>query len=210
MKPASKLHRWWNFYLDYTDGCVYQFTLDSFTRYTPDRQGFHRDAVLSWQPNETSFPVATFIHSNILHLHLDHLQFKPNSLPCSTQPKSFLHYLLLLPEWESSLFSSLQLYYSPFEILQLLDNIDIESSKPCLFFVSDGSKKHHLLSFAWNLHSSDGILLCCCAGPGTGPGTSHCGEAYGFLSAIRFVFHFRQYTSTTTHGSLISKQTPLA
>lgn len=70
--------------------------------------------------------------------------------------------------------------------------------------MSDGSEKDDSLSFAWNLQTQSGICLACCAGPGSGPGPgmSHQGECFGFLSCSRFTFHIRQYTSTTAQWSM--------
>ena len=120
----------------------------------------------------------------------DHRSFaSPRSAPST----NFFQFLSNVPSWEASLFSSLVMYYGPYEICHLIDTTNCEGATPPLCFVLDGSSQNSLLSFSWNLHSSSGILLAKCAGPGSGRPDPHQAEAFGFLSVVRFLHHLTIY-----------------
>jgi hypothetical protein len=131
-------------------------------------------------------------------------QVSPSRLWCRPVPETFDQYVLTLPLWEQALFTSLNFLVPPFHLSTLLGNLPLgEAARPLqIHFVSDGSQIADTTTFGWVLSLSDGTRLVCCAGPGSGPGTSHRAEGYGVLSAVCFVAHLQLVVSSNDTCSL--------
>jgi hypothetical protein len=80
-------------------------------------------------------------------------------------------------------------------MIALFESVTVDADHPLqIQLVSDGSQMRDRMSFGWSLSTPNGTRLATCAGPGFGPGTSHCAEGYGVLSAVRFVYRLRAFT----------------
>jgi hypothetical protein len=122
--------------------------------------------------------------------------------------ETFHKYIGHLSSNEHYIFADLQLLYSPYEILQLINlrpltiqdalfplatDADVTNPNPSpvllppILLVSDGSELARHMTFVWALCLADGTRLAVCSGPAFGPGSSHRAEATGMLSGARFL-----------------------
>jgi hypothetical protein len=95
-----------------------------------------------------------------------------------------------LEPWEEALFADLDLLLPPFEVLQKLQQARF-------LIASDGSVRQHG-TFGWVICHPSGERLARCSGPvfGCSP-SSYRAEAYGMLSAFRFLFRLQEFTDDT-------------
>jgi hypothetical protein len=134
--------------------------------------------------------------------------------------ETFHEYIGQLPINEHHFFVDLQLFYSPYEILQLInlrpltirdalfapyatDAYDLDAALPPeplpatwkIFLVSDGSELARHMTFGWVLCLADGTRLAVCSGPAFGQGSSHRAEAIGMLSGAQFLQLLQRFCS---------------
>jgi hypothetical protein len=209
--PGSELHQTWNAYFDLKYNFLHLHIGSEWNQYELFDTRFTNGIPCTWQPTDSCVPVTAE-------------QF---SYDCwtLTQPPSILHnpslvtivetfheYIGQLPSSEHHPFADLQIFYSPYEILQLInlrpltildalfapstnDAYDLDSPrKPDptlptwkLLLVSDGSELARHMTFGWVLCLHDGTRLAVCSGPAFGTGSSHRAEATGILSGAPFL-----------------------
>jgi hypothetical protein len=205
LTTGDRLRRTWSAYYDHADSTIYLRTQDGFAQCSETQLGHCLEEASAWRPSSTSFP----IHSIPIPDHPTHFRsscpIPPLRIrPTHPVPESFDQYVMTLPKWEQSLFTSLEFLVPPFHLAATLSNLPRGADTPALqiHFVSDGSQIDETTTFGWVLSLSDGTRLAQCAGPGCGPGTSHRAEGYGVLSAVCFVSRLQLFVSTTAPWSL--------
>jgi hypothetical protein len=99
-------------------------------------------------------------------------------------------FLQSLEPWEAALFHTIELRYSPHEIVRYL-------AEETFLGVSDGAEKYKCAAFGWMTSRSNGHRLVRCTGPvyGADP-SSFRAEGYGFLSMLRFLLRLAEYCDT--------------
>jgi hypothetical protein len=209
--PGSELRRKWNAYFDLKYKFLYLHIGAKWNQYELFDTRFINRIPCTWQPTDSCVPVT-----------VEQFSYDCWTL---TQPPSIIHnpsrvnivetfheYLGQLPSSEQHLFADLQLFFSPYEILQLInlcpltildalfapstdDAYDLDAPPKLdpklptwkLLLVSDGSELARHMTFGWVLCLHDGTRLAVCSGPAFGTGSSHRAEATGMLSGAHFL-----------------------
>jgi hypothetical protein len=220
--PGSELRRKWNAYFDLKYNFLYLHIASEWNQYELFNTKFMNGFPCTWQPTDSCVPVTA----------------QQYSFDCwtLTQPPAILHspspviitetfheYIGHLPTSEHHLLADLQLLYSPYEILQLInlrpltildalfapaatdDAYDLGTAPTPdplpptwkLLLVSDGSELARHMTFGWALCLTDGTRLAVCSGPTFGKGSSHRAEATGMLSGARFLQLLQLFCSDT-------------
>jgi hypothetical protein len=208
--PGSELRRTWNAYFDLKYKFLYLHIASEWNQYELFDTRFMNSIPCTWQPTNSCVPVTAQQYSFDCWTLT-----QPPAIVHSPSPviiaKTFHEYIGHLSSNEHHLFADLQLLYSPYEILQLINlrpltihgalfppgtDADVANPTPSpvplpptwkLLLVSDGSELARHMTFGWALCLADGTRLAVCSGPAFGPGSSHRAEATGMLSGARFL-----------------------
>ncbi len=189
--PASKLRRHWPAYYDLKRKWLYVHSSDGYMQYAVNQNRDFDHGLLcpEWGPNDHSVPVqAEASRGGVYFVDFENV----STISACNSPSvasTFEEYIDDLPEWDRTLFQWLEfLDCEPFDLMEALRD-DAEAGIE-IIFVSDGSAGDGSMSFGWVMSTSDGARMVRCAGPAFGtPATSYRSEAYGILSAVRFVYH---------------------
>jgi hypothetical protein len=185
---GDRLHRTWSAYYDNLEDTVYRQTVKGFARCTREPPGYVVSELADWQPTEHCHPVCLQMLLDPYFEICGELQETDSAIPVPI-PTTFEQFIQTLPDWEQDILENVVFHLLPFQLAALFESLALDANNPLqIQLVSDGSQIRDQMSFGWAMSTPDGTTLATCAGPGFGPGTSHCAEGYGVLSAVRFVY----------------------
>ena len=202
LHPANHLRRTWKTYFDPYLKVAYLRVGDAYKQYSPS------NTKSIYLPTETQLcdihhcwiPMTSFL------LPDGSLEVPPQDIQV-TRPahppiaETFTEYIRLLPPWERQLLEHITLFVSPFTIIHQLTLMHEVNPyiKTSLLVGSDGSVEDVQLTFGWTMATPAGQRLAQCEGPACGSTpSSFRSEAYGLLSATRFLFNLIKFSATSS------------
>jgi hypothetical protein len=207
--PANQLRRQWPSYYDSSTDMIYIRTnnvFHQFDRPSQDCIEFSDGTPTDWTPTSTSLPCTLHPIPNDEYI-LD--QDPPKLVPQQSSIQvsaTFSDYISDLPVWEQNLFESLDMYYTCFELISIINDAVSTTANDTdkhLISVSDGSAFDRSMSFGWTMSLLNGTRLATCAGPAHGSKqSSFRAEGYGLLSITRFLHHLFEFCQSRPEWKL--------